>query len=177
MPPQAYRPCRSDREWLETHLKPLRPRHSPGSVDYLPAYRREDAQLQSVCATRLHSVFARMTSTPWHHNRGSATPIAVFDPREGALKMLPAIATSAACWNTWATASTIFLPSSNLPRTLQGLVGALSRGCHAAADPAAFLASSARLDEQVPVAFFSGCRLKTAAAQCWLSAMLPATQL
>ena len=89
---KRYRPVsESDREWLETHLKPLRAKGIPlVAIDYLPPERREEARK---LAKRLRDEgFIPFIGTPDLNSMGISNievqprrVAMVFDPREGDL--------------------------------------------------------------------------------------------
>lgn len=164
---KRYRPVsESDREWLETHLKPLRAKGIPlVAIDYLPPERREEARK---LAKRLREEgFIPYISTPDLNTLGISSievqprRIAlIFDPREGALEDAAGHSDLGGLLEYLGYRVDYFPADSNLPLysfsgLYAGVVTWMTSG--PPQDPAAFNRFiTARLDEQVPVAFFSG---------------------
>ena len=163
---KRYRPVpESDREWLETHLKPLRAKDIPlVAIDYLPPEHREDARK---LAKRLREEgFIPYISTPDLNTLGISNievqprRIAlIFDPLEGALEDADGHNNLGGLLEYLGYRVDYFPADSHLPLygfsgLYAGVVTWMTSG--PPQDPIAFNRFiNARLDEQVPVAFFS----------------------
>ncbi|VEF11098.1 biofilm formation protein PelA [Pseudomonas fluorescens] len=170
---KRYRPVsESDREWLETHLQPLRAKGIPlVAIDYLPPEQREDARK---LAKRLRGEgFIPYISTPDLNTMGISSievqprRIAlIFDPREGALENANGH-TYVGGLLEYLGYRVDYLPAdSDLPSyafngLYAGVVTWMTSG--PPQDVATFNRFiKARLDENVPVAFLAGLPIEDA---------------
>ncbi len=164
---KRYRPVsESDRQWLETHLQPLRAKGIPlVAIDYLPPERREEARK---LAKRLRDEgFIPYISTPDLNTLGISSievqprRIAmIYDPREGALEDAAGHSNLGGLLEYLGYRVDYLPANSDLPQygfsgLYAGVVTWMTSG-PPQDTPAFNRFLNARLDENVPVVFFSG---------------------